>query len=82
MDDRLLGKRYEKDYTVETLERIYDDLTVAVSVPVNVDLKAEHWVLDLSRSITGTAMLPWTSTSTSMSVQTLSWMERDTTRGR
>ena len=40
---------YEKDYTLETLERIYDDITVAVSVPVNVDLKAEHRVLDLSR---------------------------------
>lgn len=49
MDVRLLGKRYEKDYTLETLERIYDDITVAVSVPVNVDLKAEHRVLDLSR---------------------------------
>ena len=49
MDDRLLGKRYEKDYAVETLERIYDDITVAVSVPVNVDLEAEHRVLDLSR---------------------------------
>lgn len=49
MDVRLLGKCYEKDYTLETLERIYDDITVAVSVPVNVDLKAEHRVLDLSR---------------------------------
>ena len=49
MDDRLLGKRYEKDYTEEALEKIYDDITVAVSVPVNVDLEAEHRVLDLSR---------------------------------
>ena len=49
MDDRLLGKRYEKDYTEEALERIYDDITVAVSVPVNVDLEAEHRVLNLSR---------------------------------
>jgi NAD-dependent dihydropyrimidine dehydrogenase PreA subunit len=49
MDDRLLGKRYERDYTEERLEKIYDDITVAVSVPVNVDLEAEHRVLDLSR---------------------------------
>ena len=49
MDDRLLGKRYERDYDEEALERIYDDITAAVSVPVNLDLEAEHRVLDLSR---------------------------------
>lgn len=49
MDDRLLGKRYEKDYDEKTLERIYDDITCATTVPVNVEIEAEHRVYDLSR---------------------------------
>ena len=49
MDDRILGKRYENDYTLEDLEKIYSDIETAVAVPVNVVIKAEHRVLDLSR---------------------------------
>jgi len=49
MDDRMLGKKYENDYTLEELEEIYSDIETAVAVPVNVAIKAEHRVLDLSR---------------------------------
>jgi hypothetical protein len=42
VDGRMLGKRFEKDYTVEELERIYMDITSAVTVPVNVAIRAEH----------------------------------------
>jgi len=49
MDDRMLGKRYENDYTLEELEKIYSDIETTVAVPVNVAIKAEHRVLDLSR---------------------------------
>ncbi len=49
MDKWATGKRFENDYTVEELEKIYSDITSAVTVPVNVDIKAEHRVLDLSR---------------------------------
>jgi len=49
MDKPMLGKRFENDYTVEDLEEIYEDITSAVAVPVNVAIKAEHRVLDLGR---------------------------------
>jgi ferredoxin len=49
MDDQMLGKKYEKDYTIEELEKIYSDIDTAVAVPVNVAIKADHRVLDLSR---------------------------------
>ncbi|UCD44258.1 MAG: 4Fe-4S binding protein [Candidatus Bathyarchaeota archaeon] len=49
MESGLLGKRYEKDYTEEELEQIFSGITTAVAVPVNVAIKAEHRVLDLSR---------------------------------
>jgi ferredoxin len=49
MDDRMLGKRYENDYTLEELEGIYSDIETAVAVPVNVAIRADHRVLDLTR---------------------------------
>jgi len=49
MDNRMLGKKYENDYTLEELEKIYSGIDIAVAVPVNVAIKAEHRVLDLSR---------------------------------
>jgi ferredoxin len=49
MQGKLRGKRFERDYTEEELERIYTDIDKAVTVPVNVSVKAEHRVLDLSR---------------------------------
>ena len=49
VDDQMLGKKYEKDYTIEELEKIYSDIDTAVAVPVNVAIKADHRVLDLSR---------------------------------
>ena len=49
MDKWAPGKQFENDYTVEELEKIYGDITSAVAVPVNVVIKAEHRVLDMSR---------------------------------
>lgn len=49
MKNRIQGKRFENDYTVEELEEIYSDISYSVTVPVNVAIKAEHRVLDLSR---------------------------------
>jgi heterodisulfide reductase subunit A-like polyferredoxin len=49
MDVQMLGKKYEKDYTIEELEKIYGDIDTAITVPVNVTIKADHRVLDLSR---------------------------------
>lgn len=49
MDDRMLGKRYPNDYTIEELDGIYSDIKTAVTVPVNVAIRAEHRVLDLTR---------------------------------
>jgi hypothetical protein len=49
MEHRLQGKRFENDYTVEELEEIFEDITSTVTVPVNVSIKADHHVLDLSR---------------------------------
>jgi ferredoxin len=49
MDDQMLGKKYERDYTIEELEKIYSDIDTAVTVPVKVAIKADHRVLDLSR---------------------------------
>jgi len=49
MDKWVPGKQFENDYTVDELEKIYGDITSAVAVPVNVVIKAEHRVLDMSR---------------------------------
>jgi ferredoxin len=49
VDGSMLGKRFEKDYTIEELERTYRAITSAVTVPVNVAIRAEHRVLDLGR---------------------------------
>ena len=49
MDKWALVKPFENDYTVEELEKIYGDITSAVAVPVNVVIKAEHRVLNMSR---------------------------------
>ncbi len=47
MVDRMQGKRYVNDWTTEELENIYSDITHAVTVPVDVKVKAEHRILDL-----------------------------------
>lgn len=47
MVDRMQGKRYVNDWTTDELENIYSDITHAVTVPVDVKVKAEHRVLDL-----------------------------------
>jgi ferredoxin len=49
MSQGLKKKRYENDYTEEELEEIYADITSAITVPVNITIKAEHRVLDLTR---------------------------------
>jgi len=49
MHNSLQGKRFEEDYTVEELEGIYSDIDHSVTVPVNVAIKSEHRVLDLTR---------------------------------
>jgi ferredoxin len=48
MDRHLQGKRFEEDYTVEELEGIYSDIDHSVTIPVNVAIKAEQRVLDLT----------------------------------
>ncbi|HUV34374.1 MAG TPA: 4Fe-4S binding protein [Candidatus Desulfaltia sp.] len=42
------GDRYPNDYTVEELKDISESLEAAVTVPVNVQVEAEHRVYDLS----------------------------------
>ena len=49
MADRMEGKRFENDWTMDELGDIYADIEKAVTVPVNVKIEAEHRVLDLSR---------------------------------
>ena len=49
MADRMGGKRFENDWTMDELGDIYSDIEKAVTVPVNVKIEAEHRVLDLSR---------------------------------
>lgn len=49
MADRMEGKRFENDWTMDELGDIYADTEKAVTVPVNVKIEAEHRVLDLSR---------------------------------
>ncbi|HUS77783.1 MAG TPA: 4Fe-4S binding protein [Patescibacteria group bacterium] len=49
MQGKLRDKRFERDYTEEELERIYADIDKAVTIPVDIGVKAEHRVLDLSR---------------------------------
>ena len=49
MSGKWMGKRFENDYEVEALEEFYEELISAVTVPVNVAVKAEHRVLDLSK---------------------------------
>ncbi len=43
-----MGKRYPRDYTDEELRAQAHDLESAVTIPVNVEIKADHRVLDLS----------------------------------
>lgn len=43
-----MGKRYSNDYSDEQLRKQADDLENAVTIPVNVEIKADHKVLDLS----------------------------------
>jgi ferredoxin len=49
MDKLLWGKRFEDDYTVEELEKIYSEINHSVTIPVNVAIRAEQRVLDLTR---------------------------------
>jgi ferredoxin len=46
--DTRMGKRYPNDYSDEELQKQADDLDNAVAIPVNVEIKADHRVLDLS----------------------------------
>jgi len=43
-----MGKRYSNDYSDEELRKQAGDLENAVTIPVNVEIKANHRVLDLS----------------------------------
>jgi NAD-dependent dihydropyrimidine dehydrogenase PreA subunit len=49
MRNRLKGRRFKNDWTMDELDDIYSDIEMAVTVPVNVKIEAEHRVLDLSR---------------------------------
>lgn len=42
-----MGKRYSSDYTDEELRDQARELENAVTIPVNVEIKADHRVLDL-----------------------------------
>jgi ferredoxin len=61
LDDSIMrvkpGDRYPNDYTVAELKDIAGSIEVAVTVPVNVQVEAEHRVYDLSemREILGSA---------------------------
>jgi ferredoxin len=44
----IMGKRYPKDYLSEELWKQARDLESAVTIPVNVEIKADHKVLDLT----------------------------------
>jgi NAD-dependent dihydropyrimidine dehydrogenase PreA subunit len=43
-----MGKRYSNDYSDEELRKQADNLENAVTIPVNVEIKTDHRVLDLS----------------------------------
>jgi len=49
MGNRLSGGRFENDWSTEELEEIYSDISKAVTVPVDIEVEAEHRVLDLGR---------------------------------
>lgn len=49
MEERQLDQRFENDWSENELKEIYKDITTAVTIPVNVAIKGEHKVLDLSR---------------------------------
>lgn len=42
-----MGKRYSNDYSDEQFRKQADDLENAVTIPVNVEIRADHRVLDL-----------------------------------
>jgi Pyruvate/2-oxoacid:ferredoxin oxidoreductase delta subunit len=43
-----MGKRYAKDYSDEELRKRAGEFEIVVTIPVNVEVKADHRVLDLS----------------------------------
>jgi len=47
--ERHADQRFENDWSEDELEEIYEDITSAVTIPVNIALKGEHKVLNLSR---------------------------------
>lgn len=49
MEHRRLGKRFENDWSKDELKDIYRDIATAVTIPVNIAIKAKHRVLDLER---------------------------------
>jgi len=49
MDPRQQGRRFDNDWSEEELKEIYDDITSAVTIPVNVAIKGDHRVLDLDK---------------------------------
>ena len=49
MDHRQLGRRFENDWSEDELKEIYEDITSAVTIPVDIAIKGGHMVLDLER---------------------------------
>lgn len=49
MENQKTRRSFENDWSEDELEKIYEDITSAVTIPVNIALKGEHKVLDLGR---------------------------------
>lgn len=42
MERRSVDQRFENDWSEGELKEIYEDITTAVAIPVNIAIKAEH----------------------------------------
>jgi len=49
MDHRQLDRRFENDWSEDELKGIYEDITSAVTIPVDIAIKGGHRILDLDR---------------------------------
>lgn len=49
MAHRKQGYRFEKDWTIEELKKFEESWKSAVTVPVNIEIEAEHLVLNLEK---------------------------------
>ena len=49
MDQRQMGRRFDNDWSEDELKEIYDDITSAVTIPVNVAIKGGHRILDMDK---------------------------------